>query len=101
MTYSLSRVDADVMGSHKVRVVDMDISSYETGGESLVPSDVGLNRFINVVVQDKTGSGYVPQYDYANGKLQVFEAGADAAPLDEVAAATDLGDTLRLMCFGK
>ena len=47
-------------------------------------------------------SGYVPQYDYTNSKLAVYEAGADAAALDEVADTTNLSSFYaRIVAYGR
>ena len=47
-------------------------------------------------------SGYVPQYDYTNSKIALYEAGADAAILDEVANTTDVSAVVvRVLAFGR
>lgn len=89
-------LDADVWGRSRVRVVDVTFdSSYDTGGESFTPSNVGLHEIDAVIVTGDTG-GYVIEYDRANQKLVAYQqtdpaaiGGADI-PLTEVAAATDL-----------
>ncbi len=76
-------------GGYRMRVT-FD-NSYPTGGEVLDLSDY-LSTIEHVQVSAKA-SGYVIQHDHgtpAAGVLQAFEAGADAAPLDEVADTTDL-----------
>jgi len=44
----------------------------------------------------------VAQYDYSGEKLAIYEAGADAAALDEVASTTDLSALyVRILAFGR
>ena len=70
--------------------------AYPTGGtagiQSSLRTTLGRNATIAGVSMQLCG-GYVPQYDQANDKLLVYEAGADGAPLDEVTATTDLSST--------
>ena len=47
-------------------------------------------------------SGYVPQYDYTNSKIALYEAGADGAILDEVGNTTDVSAVaVRVLVFGR
>ena len=74
--------------------------SYPTGGESVSAGDLGFTA-IHMVVCDTESSGYVAQYDYTNGKIEIYEAGADAAALDEVANTTDLSAVyVRVLAYG-
>ena len=74
--------------------------SYPTGGESLTAGDLGFTD-IHAVMIDTETSGYVAQYDYSNSKVEVYEAGADGAALDEVANTTDLSAVyIRIVAFG-
>ena len=74
--------------------------SYPTGGESLTAGDLGFTD-IHAVMIDTETSGYVAQYDYSNSKVEVYEAGADGAALDEVANTTDLSAVyIRVVAFG-
>lgn len=52
-------------------------ASYAVGGDSFVPSDIGLTNFLFV---DITGAGgYVCEYDYTNQKIKWYrDAGATA-----------------------
>lgn len=65
-------------------------TSYPTNGESLIPSNVRLNKIISVQVEPN--DGYVFQYDYTNQKLKAFwvDTTVDGAPLVEVTDTTDL-----------
>lgn len=67
-------------------------SSYPTGGEALLPTDVGLSskvEFIDVT----SASGLIFEYDYTNKKIKAIWPTTDAtAPAagEEVANTTDL-----------
>lgn len=64
-------------------------SSYPTGGEAVDFTAGGEFSAIDTVqVESTSANGYVPQWDGSN--ILMYEAGADAAALDEVAATTDL-----------
>tara|TARA_R100001082_G_scaffold23708_2_gene11581 strand:+ start:1168 stop:1500 length:333 start_codon:yes stop_codon:yes gene_type:complete len=74
--------------------------SYPTGGESLTAGDLGFTD-IHAVMIDTETSGYVAQYDYSNEKVEVYEAGADGAALDEVGNTADLSAVyIRVVAFG-
>lgn len=76
-------------------------SSYATGGEALTAATLGLES-IHFVALSMENSGYVPQYDYTNAKIALYEAGADGAILDEVASATDVSAVkVRVLAFGR
>ncbi len=72
-------------GGLKMRVVDIDISSYATGGESITPSEVGLTGIYWVDVMP-TENAYTYAWDEANNKLKTF-----TAPTTETTATTDVG----------
>lgn len=85
----------DVWGRQKTRIVTVTFdSSYDTGGESLTPADVGLSSFtiVDPCVDAADLPGYIVHFNYTTNKLMVFveEAVAAGGPLLEVAAATNL-----------
>jgi len=67
-------------------------SSYPTGGEAADFTSLAPFSAVDCVLVHGSDSanGYVPQWDSSNDKLMMYEAGADAAALDEVANTTDL-----------
>jgi len=76
-------------------------SSYASGGEALTATTLGLEN-LHIMICEAEDSGYVAQYDYSGEKLAVYEAGADAAALDEVANTTDLSALyVRIIAFGR
>jgi len=82
-----------VIGDLKYGVVEVTLdSSYATGGEAVAFATIlGWYELTAVLsLQSSISNGYVPQWDAANAKLQMWEAGADGAALDEVANTTDL-----------
>lgn len=72
----------------RMRVVDIDITSYATGGESITPSEVGLTGIYFVGVMP-TENGYTYAWDEANNKLKTF-----TAPTTETTATTDVGTAI-------
>lgn len=75
-------------------------TDYESpGGSGLDLSDY-LSEIYIVNLGPRTG--YRPSWDKANKKVKMYEAGADAAELDEVADATDLNaELLDFTAWGK
>ena len=79
--------------------------AYPTGGtaafQDAVRAATGNEIEVMAVVGNDCG-GYIPNYDKTNDKLVVYEAGADAAALDEVTDTTDLSSTtFQLLILGK
>lgn len=81
-------------------------SSYATGGEALVSTDIGLSSKIEVICC-APASGYVFEYDYDNNKLKAYNTTkggtipSGGAPGVEVASTTDLSSvTTRFIAFG-
>lgn len=75
MALTISALAADIIGQH-VRtqgLIAFD-SSYPTGGEALVASDIGLSVIDDIVVKPK--SGYVFEYDHTNAKVLVYRSAA-------------------------
>ena len=92
---------AGVPGNNKyvIKRIQFD-SSYATGGESLTATQLGFES-IHIIICETEDSGYVAQYDYSGEKLALYEAGADAAALDEVADTTNVSAVyVRILAFG-
>jgi len=93
---------AGVPGNNKyvIKRIQFD-SSYASGGEALTATTLGLES-LHIMICESEDSGYVAQYDYSGEKLAIYEAGADAAALDEVASTTDLSALyVRILAFGR
>lgn len=93
MAVTTAVVSNEVIGRDRQGVVDVTLdSSYPTGGEAIALATVfGWSTLLAVTsIRSKTAGGYVPQYDDAGATINMFEAGADGAALDEVADTTDL-----------
>ena len=105
LTRSVPGNASDVVGvpgnnKYIIKRIQFD-SSYETNGESLTATQLGLES-IHMVIIETESSGYVAQYDYTNSKVEVYEAGGDDAALDEVANTTDLSALYaRVLAFGR
>lgn len=105
MAVSVSTTRTDTVGrytKYTTGTITFD-SSYPTGGEALLPTNVGLSskvEFISVSPAD----GYVFEYDYANNKVKAYWPTSDATapcPGEEVAASTNLSTvTCRYIAFG-
>ena len=70
-------------------------ASYPTGGEVCDFSSYLAELLDGNLQLGCKGSGYVPQHDGGSvsaGKVLLYEAGADAAALDEVANTTDVSN---------
>ena len=91
-----------VPGNVKYVIKDITFDdSYPTGGEGLSATQLGLEEVYIVLISQKS-DGYVVQYDYSNEKLEIYEAGADGAALDELGNTADAsGIAIRLIAYGK
>ena len=75
-------------------------SSYLTGGEAFIPASLGFSNFYHVFPTARV-SGYVAQWDPTNETILLYEAGADADALDEVASTTDVSTVVvDVLVFG-
>lgn len=99
MTATIDVLDTEFAGAMKVRIVEVDVTSYTADGEPFTPSDVGMHRF-QYVTASTDENGYMFAYDYDNEVLEAYEASTDGSALDEVAGSTDVG-VARLMCVGR
>lgn len=99
MTATIDVLDTEFAGAMKVRIVEVDITSYTSGGEAFTPNDAGMHRFQYVTAQSDE-NGYMFTYDYDNEAIQAYEASTDGSGLDEAAGATDVG-VVRLFCVGR
>ena len=89
---------AGVPGNNKYVIKTVTFSgSY--AGAAISATDIGLES-IHILIAQSESSGYVAQYDYTNATLDLYEAGADGAVLDE--GNTGGGDvTVRILAFGR
>lgn len=73
-------------------------ASYPTGGETF---NISAKLSGSPKVDCEGDGGYVAMHDggtAAAGKIEMYEAGADAAALDEVANTTDLSNIVITFC---
>jgi hypothetical protein len=91
MTYNLTIEDTEFMGAVKARYADIEISSYNSGGEDLTPNDIGLNRFLAVNAYVDDGSALIAQYDESSEKLIIRGDGdGTTQSLPEASAGTSV-----------
>ncbi len=93
-----------VWGDTNYAVVELtpDSDNYPSGGESVdFPAILSWDTLTAVLsLQSSKAGGYVPQWDATNSKLKFFEAGADAAALDEVVTGDLSAQTVTATVIG-
>lgn len=89
-----------VLGDLEYGIVEVtpDADAYPSGGEAIDFSAVlSWNSSATPVVlsvSNSAGTGYVPQWKSSTSKVLLFEAGADAAALDEVVTGDMSANTM-------
>lgn len=82
----------DVTGNFRVTVTDVLLdSSYATGGEALLPSDLGLQRVYHAICEVKARGANGPisaRYDIANQKILALSGTGEVANATDLSAAT-------------
>lgn len=117
MTKSVDIQDTEFAGAMKVRIVDVDITNYDSDaggdGEGFTPSDAGMHRFQAVDLERKVGEGgattvqkCVAQYDWSNESIRLYQqsdsGSTDAdADLVEVPSNSNEGAKVRAVCLGR
>lgn len=97
--------EAASLGTLRARAFDLVLSAtaYATGGFSVPKSNIFLNEiYFNIVTDITNGpTGYEAVYNQTTNKLQLFTSnGAAPAALAELANATAVTGTFRVVCFG-
>lgn len=99
MALTVSLVKQTVFGDERVVIADITFdSSYATGGEALVPADLGLTTIDHFTAGTGNVSTafYVTQYVASTNKLITFTGAA------QTASTTDLSTlTVRVKVIGK
>ena len=90
-----------VPGNNKYVIKECTFTGTYAAG-SLTAADLGLETIHMVIAQvDSPGTlGLVAQYDYANATLDLYESGANGAPLDEGFSGS-ITCVVRIMAFGR
>ena len=91
-----------VMGNKLISYGTLTMAaSYATGGDSIDwAAETGIGAVEVVSINGSIG-GYMLTPDAANAKILAYEAGADAAALDEVASTTNLSsETAQVIVVG-
>lgn len=88
-------------GPIRTTIADLNITSYTTGGDVLLPDTFGMKRIFGVNVIG-CPRGYVPQYITSTGKLTIaWDNGtATAATLPEITSTTNVG-VIRVQVLGQ
>jgi len=93
---TVSMVRQSVFGNMRVRIADVDVTSYTDGGEPLTAAELGMNATLESVVPVSYEKYYLFWYDFANAKLKIGDPTTGA----EVAATTD-GGVVRILAIGQ
>lgn len=70
MTKTVTFVRRSVFGNMRISIVDVDVTEYTSGGESLTASNLGLSA-VEAVIPIANENNYIVRYDYTNSKLIV------------------------------
>jgi hypothetical protein len=87
MAFTVGSLARNVTGNRRAHSGTLTFdSSYATGGESLVPSELGLHTIENIILHPSAGFSF--DYDYAAQKVKVYVpavvvGAAGAATLDD------------------
>lgn len=75
MAHELSRRENTVPigGNLKMRVQEMDITSYEEGGESFAPADVNMRRFVYVIPLQVSADDFNVNYDEDTSVIKLLD----------------------------
>ena len=95
--YSLTAHAANGM-KMQTGIITWDGGTYETGGTAFTIPAIPLAK-ISIIILNPV-DGYVLTYDYANETIQVWEAGADGAALDEFTNGEAIALVSRYLVIG-
>lgn len=79
MTRTVDHDEVEFAGAMTVRFIDVDVTSYDQGGESFSTQDAGMSRFQRVFVESVDGDSVRAEYDRANNNIMLFDGGTEAA----------------------
>jgi hypothetical protein len=71
--------ETEFAGGMKFRFLDVDVTSYDQGGEDLTPEDAGMVRYQKVDADAVGGNGYRVEYVEADDVLKVYDGGSELA----------------------
>jgi len=91
---TITVVRRSVFGNMRVRIVEVDVTSYTALGEPLTAAELGLSA-VEHAEASSNENHYAAWYDIAGAKLRIW-AGASA----EIAGTTDAGK-FRILAIGK
>jgi len=110
MSYTHTRDEPTAyIGDFKLRTFIVDIDNYDSdgggNGESFIPDDAQMHRFVHVFADVIDGSGTISQYDENTASIRLLQqsndgGGNDTEPLAEVPSDSGEGARLRVTCIG-
>jgi hypothetical protein len=95
MGLTFTEKNISILGNKRMSVFEIAFdSSYPTGGESLVPRNIGLSEIDILLAED--ASGYNFEYDHTNKKILAYTAGSQVADTTNLSTLTGV----RIMAIG-
>lgn len=79
MTVNIELAETEFAGAQKIRHVDVEVTSYEQGGETVTPADLGMNRFQKVHVDAVEPTSVRAKFARQEQAVYLFDGGTEAA----------------------
>lgn len=90
LAFSIYKAYQPVKGGLRSGLVDITLDTdYAANGWAIAGSDITEGLTLFNLQPGYCRGGYVLEWDHVNSKLLAYEAGADAAPLDECGNGED------------
>lgn len=71
--------ETEFAGGMKHRFLDVEVTSYNQGGEDFTPEDAGMVRHQKLLVDAVGGNGYRAEYDRNNEKVLLYDSSGELA----------------------
>lgn len=97
MAIGYTIIKKGVAGNMRIHIVDIALdATYASGGYAITAASCGLGTIHAVVALNSTTDGFLPVYDVANGKLQIYKGAATVTVTSGNAAFSEMAtnDTL-------
>lgn len=77
MGISVTPKEVETAGAMFIRVVEVEVTDYNADGESLTPTDLGMDRIQQITITPKGGDVFTHGYDFSNEVLHLDIAGGE------------------------
>jgi len=106
MVSELNLDETEFAGGMTVRFCTLNITDYETGGEAVAPSDMGMNRFQSAFADVADGTAVTAQYDETSETVKLFRQANDGTgtandALVEAPGSSGVSAEVSLVLIGK